>query len=315
MPIHSSTCIARLVRVAPWTLLAVGVVAQVAEPPVPEGKVAALQRILASTTRAAFRFATELRSDSQFVRATQGGKAKPVRTTGAQEAGCLYVVLPDDAGEVLRAGRRSLARIKKGKWVRRFDLDAEGAPLPFLFEPEIFFPAVLDTDLEYLRAEVGTLDDRPVEILTAHAEGEHARALTWSGALPAGEQAMMGVFRIGGGRVVRPKAEQEVDLAFFVDPASKRLLKIAMQLYSKAPGGAAGVFVAVGGAAQEEEPEEPEVDEKAPLRFEHGLPVRSRRIADGWLKVTFEVTFTEHDVARIDALDGAASAALGLGAK
>lgn len=260
-----------------------------------------------------FTFKTTLEVDSQFARAMAGRVAARVtRTQGVWSEGRLHATVADGV-EAVTAGRRTIVRKKGGAWVRRHDKLADGESMPFVFDPDAFFPVLVDADLEVLRAEVGTLDDRPIEIVTMHAACDAAGELIWAGVVPEGDDTSgMVMFRMGGGGAA-PKDDVELDLAFFIDPATKRLLRVRLACYRKPAMG--GFVVALGGGAggdEEEEEAEPDDGKPHPLRFKDGLPIRSKRKSENWTKVHYDVTFAEHGTAAATPLDERARHLLGL---
>jgi len=282
-------------------------------------KLALVQQALgAMAALPACAFATTLKTDSQFAR-TVGARAGvgATKVSGTWGDGRLHASLAEGAEEVVWAGRRMAARNKGGAWVRRQGKLAEGGALPHVFDPDACFAALADAKLAILHAEVGALEDRPVEIVTARLEGDAARDLVWGGIVPEGDEFSRMIVMRAGGAAGAPKNDVELDLAFFIDPATKRLLKMRLKCYSKSIAGGA-VFVAAGGGvavAEEEDEEAEEVDDKKqPLKLKDGLPIRHKAKNENWTTVTFDVVFTEHGTAKLPELDAAARAMLGLGA-
>ena len=266
-------------------------------------------------------FATKLKVESQFTRAMRGrGASGNPAATATWAENRLHVVFDDGADEAVFSERRMIARAKDGAWALHSGKLADGRPLPHVLEPQTFFRALASAQLQILSAEVGALDDHPVEIVTAHLEGDPAHELSQAGVLPeSNELGSMVVFRAGGvGRMAPPKGDLEVDFAFYVDPATKRLLRIKIRAYSKAAGGGAGaVFVANvggGGGGEEEEEEETATEAKSKgaetLKLKDGLPVRSKAKKENWTITTYEVDIKDIGSTKPVELDPAAKALL-----
>src|SRR5262249_20703699 len=150
------------------------------------------------------------------------------------------------------------------------------------FEGDAFFTTLLRGKLDVINAEVGALEDKPVEILTAHAAGDDAYDLLWSGLIPdAPTNALLGTRMAPNlARSGRPKPEMEVGLAFWLDPATSHIHQVKMRCYTRLaanpPGAAANVAPGVfsddgssGGAAGHTEQQADKDAKAAALAFEN----------------------------------------------
>lgn len=271
-------------------------------------------------------FTTELKSDSPMARAMRGaGGGGDTKTTvaGAWGQGLLSASCDDGADELVFAGRRMIARENKGAWKLRHGVLLDGRPLPAVIDPSAAFAVLAQAKLEVIHSEVGSFDDRPVEIVTARAEGDVARDLRHAGILPEGADPSNGGMMVFGGRAgaagarrVAPQIDVDADLAFFIDPATQRVHQLRIKSYTKGGAMAFRVVVAGAGAApagEDEESDDEETDTKAPLQFKNGLPVR--RVKKDQTSVnTYDVKLKDHGKATLPELDESAKALLGIGA-
>lgn len=235
------------------------------------------------------------------------------RVKGVSRGGVLGATCSGD-NEVVFAGRRQIARVENGDWKLRDQCLAGGQDLPFVLDPQLLFDRLLALGPEVTHAEVGTWNDRPIEILTVTVEGDDAVELLWSGALPEQGGGLGGIMIVNqGGRKAVPKPDVVIDLAFFVDPATRLVHELKVRSYAEA--GAKGArIVAIGGPGGgfhiggEEEEEEEEQEATAPA-FEDGLPVRD---TEDRVVQKLDVTFTDHGEAPLPELDETARRLLGL---
>jgi hypothetical protein len=178
-------------------------------------------------------------------------------------------------------------------------------------------------DIAVAVREVGALDDRPVELLSASLDQDQLADLLWSEALPpALAQSMSQIFRIGAGgnnqkRMGAPKPDATLDLVVHIDPATSLVQRLQFRCWTKDDmPGMGRVVVVNGGAVQaqgedEEEAEDEQTkagDANQPLRYENGLPVRPRKKTN---VVDFTVRLSEHGKAVAPALDNTQKKLLG----
>lgn len=199
----------------------------------------------------------------------------------------------DEVDELVTVGRRTIARSDSEDWQIRAGRFADGNTVGYVPDVELLLQLLDDWPLAVIHRDVGSIDDRPVETITVTLNADQVAEAAWSGALPS--QLVVGgfgagVFRfaaggVGGGRRAAKKPEAIVDLAIALDPATLLVHRISARAYVDEQRGGGmvggGVFVVRGGVGvaeeEEEEEEAEEIDEQGPMRFEDGLPNRSRR--------------------------------------
>jgi hypothetical protein len=222
----------------------------------------------------------------------------------------------ETADELLVTGRRTLAKSGTDDWKIRTGRFADGNKLDFVPDPALLLQQLASWDLEVTQRNVGSLDDRPVEIVSVTLSPEQVAEAIYAGLLPEAitlAAASGGVFRfaagmgIGGaaaGRKAPPAPTTAIDVAIHFDPGTNLIHQLHFRGWTKADAqGAAGVVmvqgggggVRVGGADDDEEDEEETKEAAAktegPLVYENGLPVRPRK------KISVSdctIRFTEH---------------------
>lgn len=228
-----------------------------------------------------------------------------------------------DHDELLVAGRRMLAKDAQTPWCLRKGHFANGADLGFLPDPQLLLQRLATMGLTVTNREVGSLDDRPVEVLSATLDQDQLTDLMWSETLPSSmAMSLHQVFRIQGvgGQVGRPAAQKPdaiVDLVVHLDPATSLVQRLKFRCWTK-DDAQVGRFVVVNraGAAQaggdEDEDELPDsAGERAgdqPLRYENGLPVRPRKKTN---VMDFTVRLLDHGKFAAPPLDEAQRRLLG----
>lgn len=199
--------------------------------------------------------------------------------------------------ELLLAGRRMLAKDSKTDWVLRAGRYADGSETDFLPDVLLLLQQLASWDLALVQRNVGSLDDRPIEIFSVTLNPDQVTELTWSGLLPnamvTGANPFAQFIRMQGAGNNRPapaKPEATVDLALFIDPATATVHELRFRSWTKqdprfvgaAGGGAvvvrAGAVQQLGQDEAEEEEEEDDAagNAAAPLRYVDGLPERKR---------------------------------------
>src|SRR5690349_9590445 len=78
----------------------------------------------------------------------------------------------DSADELIARGRRTIAKDGNNDWKLRSGRFADGNTSGFVPDPALLLQVLATADLTVKRAAVGTLDDRPIEILTVELSPE-----------------------------------------------------------------------------------------------------------------------------------------------
>lgn len=311
----------------------------VAGQPSAERLAAATQRLAAALQKTAAltdtRFQVSWAPDNKPVAGANQGVAVflGARVGGAVQGACqgswhqdlLHVHYDGgDQDELLVAGRRMLAKDAQTPWCVRKDRFANGADLGYLPDPLLLLLRLEAMGLVVTNREVGSLDDRPVEVLSAILDQDQLADLLWSGSLPSSmAMNLHQVFRIqaGGGnqvRVAAPKPDAIVDVVVHLDPATSLVERLQFRCWTK-DDAQVGRFVVVNGAgavqAGDDEDDEAEADASAtggaanqPLRYENGLPVRPRKKTN---VMDFTVRLLEHGKVAPPTLDQAQRRLLG----
>ncbi len=235
-------------------------------------------------------------ADNPF--AQLAGSATSGDTTGSWHQDHLRVAFSgENDDELVLAGGRTLAKDGERPWRLRQGRFADGSPLSFVPNVPLLLQHLAAQDLAVTQRTVGSLDDRPVEIVSATLNADQIAELVWSGLLPEALVTASGFGRAirfaaigaqaGQKRPAPPPPTSTVDIAVFLDPATTLVHQIRFRAWTKADqgGGAAGVMIVqrAGGAAvveedDEEEEAEPDAAAKpATLVYENGLPVRPRK--------------------------------------
>lgn len=313
------------------------------EPSKPDPLVAARTRLQAALAKSAATpdtaYAAKLAEDRKGKQAEETmilpgvGVGSNFVSHGSWHAGLLHCVFEGDpADELLVSGRRTLAKAGDGPWALRSRRYADGNTLDFLPDPELLLERLAAWNLAIVHREVGTLDDRPVEIFTATLNPDQVAEATYAGLVPAwisgagmNPFAVLVGMRNGGGRPPVAPPTSTVDLSIALDPATGLVHELHFRSWSKQPknGGMAGRFVVVQGGAggvrvqngndendeDEEEKDAAEAKKDTEPKYENGLPVRPRKKTT---VVDYTVKFTEHGKAKAPALDEAQKALLRL---
>jgi hypothetical protein len=218
------------------------------------------------------------------------------KVTGSWHQGllaCKFDGNPED--ELITAGRRTIAKDDNHAWSLRSGRFADGNTTPFVPDVELLLEQLAGWDLAIVRRDTGSLDDRPVEVLTVALNADQVTEATWMGLVPACLTAPIGLnefrFNLNGNAGARPPATPPaaiLDLAIVLDPAAGIVHELRFRAWNKQNAGGAGqvmVFRAGGGAVQaagnddEEDEDEKDTAKKvdAPMQYENGLPVRARK--------------------------------------
>ncbi len=268
------------------------------------------------------------------------GKSEPGKATGSWDGDDLLIVVDDYGDELRYCGRRMLARQKGTPWSLRRGNFADGNMVNFAPDPQQLIHAMTRLKVEVTHRDVGSLFDRPVEILSVTLTKDQVIELRRSGLLPSGlassgiagilAHAMGRAIAVNGAapaRVAQPEPESAIDLAFFLEPGNGLLRRIVLRSYTKENhmgGMGIGVAIAInngGNGGQVElnaddddedgadKPDEPATQTaRIELVYEAGLPKRTSK------KMTvfdFMIDLHEHGTAKLPPLDDAQKELLG----
>lgn len=221
--------------------------------------------------------------------------------TGSWHPGLVAIQFDGDTkDELLTAGRRTIAKAGETEWALRRGRYADGNSLDFAPDPEQLLEQLASWELAVVRRDTGSLDDRPMEVLTVTLNPDQVAALAWSGLVPgaiggggSNPFAIMVAMQQGGQRPAAPTPTGTVDLVITLDPATSQVHQLQFRSWNKqdqmVAGGRVMVFRQAGGQVQiggndEDDEEEAEAAAKegagkadAPLQYENGLPVRPRK--------------------------------------
>lgn len=273
-----------------------------------------------------------------------GPEDTPGMVEGGWDAGDLAIHMEETGDDLRISGRRTLARQRGTEWQLRRGRFADGNSLGYVPDPQQVLQVLDSLKVNVIHRAPDTLFDRPVEVLSVTLNQDQATALVHSGMLPPGIierdfgalMAIQMAAAMGGknggaapARTAPPAITATFDLAFFFEPGTSVLHRIAIRSHSKSnnPFGAMGGNVAVaiqvgpGGQAvvqqdegdDEEEAgkDEPKATTKAGAEVEYaaGLPVRPRKK----MKVyDFVIDLHDHGAAKLPPLDETQKALLGV---
>jgi hypothetical protein len=214
--------------------------------------------------------------------------------------------------ELLQVGRHTLARSGDGAWRLRKDSYADGNAISFVPDPPLLLRLLASFELPLTQRAVATLDNQPVEIVSAMLTPAQIGELIFAGAMPKPFAATT-TTRVGGaGRAPAATPEATVDVAIAFDPATGAVHRVQLRTYSKRSGGAA---VLIGGRGvgkapePEKQPEAPvEPQPGAPVQYVDGLPARP---SDGMTVTNFEVRIRDHGKVPVAPLDAEQQRLLG----
>lgn len=199
----------------------------------------------------------------------------------------------DEEDQVLVAGARTIARDATRDWCVRSGRYADGNRLNYVPDPQALLAQLAAWPLAVTQRSAGAIDDRPVEIISVTLNPDQIGELLWSGSLPETmANGLTSVLRIAAGgrgqnlRTAATPPDVTVDLAIAIEPGANRVHEIRGRAWKKAQGRRGGVIAfpagrvqVLGGQANDDEEgdDEQEVDPKAPLVYENGLPKRPRK--------------------------------------
>lgn len=207
--------------------------------------------------------------------------------------------------ELLQVGRHTLARSGDGPWRLRKASYADGNAMAFLPDPPLLLRLLASYELSPAQRAVGSLDNRPVEIVSMTLTPLQNGELVFAGALPRPLAATRSVAG-GAGRAAATPPDVTVDVAIAFDPATGVVHRVQCRTYSKAGGGAAmmlGGAGAGGPVPRAGEPEKKAAADPMPgatVEYVDGLPVRPR---EGLVVTNFELRLHDHGKAPVPVLD------------
>jgi hypothetical protein len=246
---------------------------------------------------------------------------------GSWTADRQHLAAEDDHGdEFVMAGRRTIARDATRPWRLRKARRADGSPAPFLPDVPALLALLADQDLVPVCRDVGTIDDRPVEIFGATLDVEQAAEAAWAGMLPSHwtlspQRLNAGALRAAqdGGRKPPPAPTNTIDVAVWFEPATGIVRRLHLRSWSKQEimrGNVVAVRINADGRPERVDPEEAAAEEAeaakeahGPPRFVDGMPVRPTRAASVH---EFVIDLTGHGATDTPALDAAQKRLLGL---
>jgi len=234
----------------------------------------------------------------------------------------------ENGDELVIAGSRTIARDGTTGWTVRAGRFADGNTIEFLPDPSLLFEQLAAWDLAIVHRDVGSLDDRPVEVVTVSLNADQIAQALYAGLIPPGLAGAGGfggmVFQMGGAgnagaRPAPPAPDATIDLAITFDPSTNLVQQLQFRSWMKQDGGgrvfraggaggviavrAAGVQVVGQGDEEDEEDEKVEEAKKdQPLQYDKGLPIRPRKKTT---VVDYTVRLTEHGTAKAPALSDA----------
>ncbi|MGE0142372.1 MAG: hypothetical protein AB7I19_03855 [Planctomycetota bacterium] len=244
--------------------------------------------------------------------------AKEKELAGRVVEGSTWLDLSDSDQEVVVAHGRAIAREIGGAWRPRRGLDAFGKPLPFVFDPQMFFERLHAASAagKDVRTENATWRGAEYTVHTLTLDEDAARDFVLGGAVPA-PQSMGGAMMIGGNVMGGGDLpELLVDVAVWIDAKSGlcHRVKVNVQQDSNLPDNVRFEFQGAEGLDDAPEAEDvTEFDADGKRIYRHGLPVR--KLEESVSAMRFEARLSEHGTAAKLDLDDEARALLGVGRK
>jgi hypothetical protein len=241
--------------------------------------------------------------------------SRETELSGSSAGSWLSASLDDGEHELLFTGGRMIARLAEGEWRPRRGVTVTGKPLPFIFEPQVFFARLAGAAAaaKDARSESTTWREKPWNLVTVSFDEDAARDLLLGGALPRVGGGHGGPIMIGApGMGNDEPPELTLDLAFWIDPTTGLCHRIKASAYetSTMPDNMRIEFQGAEGLEEEEDAKVEEFGADGKRIYKGGLPVRA---VDGSTSaVHFEVEFGALGATEQPQLDAAARALLGL---
>ena len=186
--------------------------------------------------------------DTAFAAEWGGGRqersvANPVPTQrtviGSWHHDRLHVSLAgEQQDEIVVSGRAQIARNAKVDWKPRSRRLADGRPSFFVPDPPIALRLLAASDLAVTRRTVGSLDERPVEVVSVTLSPEQVAELTLSGGIDdrivmTSMSQLVAQLRQAGDapKVMQPEAR--IDLVVWLDPATDLVQQLHFRTWAK----------------------------------------------------------------------------------
>jgi hypothetical protein len=190
-----------------------------------------------------------------------GGEKKKDPGTIVKKKGEVLVWKRNDGQYVLaRHGAKYATRESEGTWTPSRRVVHPLWKNQFLAEPGFLAEVLLGkkSQVEWERTNIITLEGRPVRCYRAMLEGDLARHLGDTGALPSAGDGFGRVIRMiggAGGGLQVPKGELKTELLLYIHPSSRLPLRIEVRNWYKQAGNVQVMFGGAGGGQPEEEEE------------------------------------------------------------
>lgn len=256
------------------------------------------------------------------------GRSVSGKASGSWHDGLEHFVFDGGNGdEIWRAGGRMVARDVNREWCPRKNRFADGNSLSYPADVAALLRGLAAMDLAVVQRSPGSIDDRPVEIVTVTLNPDQVTELLRGEHVPESLlQNPMAAFQIaiggggGGGAPQRPEAQKPqatVDIAIAFDPGTSLVQELRFRSWMKDDGngrnffirgGGAGAVRVVGGNAQNDDEDDDKDAAAGPMKFDNGLPVRPRKKT---YVMDFSLRIDEHGTKKAPELDAAAKKLLG----
>ncbi len=241
-------------------------------------------------------------------------EARETELSGRTAGELLVASVFDGEHEVVLSGARMIARVADGEWRARRGVTVDGRPLPFLFDPALFFERLADVveSGKDERREETTWREKPWQIVTVTFDEEAARDLVLGGAVPRVGGGMRGAIMIGGPALGGDDPpEITLDVALWIDPQTGLCHRMKASAYevSDVPDNVHIQIEGDAGEADDAGEKVKELDADGKRIYKGGLPVRA--IDSSTSAMHFEVELSAHGATEAPKLDATALARLG----
>lgn len=243
--------------------------------------------------------------------------ARETEVSGRRAGPWLVADITDGEQELVLHGSRMIARESGGSWCPRRNVDVFGAPLPFVFDPALFFERIASVgeNAGEIRTQAARWREGDYQILELTLTGEAARSVVLGGGVPA-TRGMGGAIMIGGpggGLGQADVPEMTVDLAMWIDPSTGLCHRMKASSYQESSTPQGMRFEIQGADLGDENDAEKinEFDAEGNRLYRNGLPVRA--VDESTSAMHFDVELRDHGQAAAPELDDGARQLLGLG--